>query len=275
MNETTEFKIKESEFRKITQMTYDMCKLNLHDGKKTLVQARLSKRLRKLGVKNFKDYIELVERDEEEFRTMIDVLTTNHTLFFREEEHFEFLKSPLIEDFMTRDKRKMRLWSAGCSSGEEPYTMAMLLRDGIGDIDGRDVLILATDISTRMLERAKEGVYSESALKKVPPMFRLEYFEKKNMNGDNFYAVKNNLKRLVKFRYLNLMDRWPMKGQFDVILCRNVMIYFDKKTQEDLINRFYGLLAPDGVLMIGHCESLAGLSHGFSFEKATIYRKPR
>jgi len=267
------YELKENEFKKISSIIYDTCRISLHNGKKELVQARLSKRLRKLGMLNFKKYLSFVESNREEFTIMVDYLSTNLTSFFREPQHFEFLKKEVFPFFITEKVKRLRIWSAGCSSGEEPYSLAILIKEYFENARSMDSLVLGTDISTRMLKAARDGVYTQSRLKNVPESVKTKHFVKLN-NGDMpLYRIKPEVQNLVRIRYLNLMDSWPMKGPFDVIFCRNVMIYFDKKTQNELINRFHGILKAGGILIVGHSESLAGIEHDFKYVRPTIYMK--
>ena len=271
-----EFEIKEKEFKHISSLVYDSYGINLHVGKKELVRARLSKRLRTLGLTNFKEYIDYMERDSTkvEFTNMIDLLSTNLTNFFREDDHFKFLKKTLIPEWSNGiNSRSIRIWSAGCSSGEEPYTIAIVIRRAMDILKGKDIKILATDISTRMLEVARNGIYSEDRLKTIPKDMRRKFFLKGNGESSNNYSVRKELREMVKLGRLNLLDEWPMKGQFELIFCRNVMIYFDKPTQGKLINRFWNILKPGGILMVGHSESLTGIQHSFKYIQPTVYRK--
>jgi chemotaxis protein methyltransferase CheR len=201
---------------------------------------------------------------------MMDVLTTNKTSFLREPKHFDYLCGHIVPGLKNR---KIRIWSAGCSSGEEPYSVAILLNETIQDLSRWDISILATDLSSRMLDHARRGTYDGDHLREVPPMLISKYFTCVETNPVRRYRVIESLRRLVRFARLNLMGEWPMKGPFDVIFCRNVMIYFDKPSQERLIDRFWGLLRPEGVLFIGHAESLAGSHHKFRYVQPAVYVK--
>jgi chemotaxis protein methyltransferase CheR len=208
---------------------------------------------------------------------MLDALSTNLTSFFRENEHFEYLANHILPRIVNRSEqtgRRLRVWSAGCSSGEEPYSIAVTINEKVPSLRSWDAKILATDISTRVLARAAEGVYNDSRVKTVPPQARAKYFDCIETRPERLYRVAGSIRSLVHFARLNLMNRWPMQGPFDVIFCRNVMIYFDKDTQGKLINRFYDLLAPGGTLFIGHSESLAGVNHKFNYTQPTIYQRP-
>lgn len=268
--------LSDREFRVISDMIYDLCRINLHLGKKELVQARLNKRLRKLGLDSYKDYLKYVEDDEsgQELTNMVDILSTNLTYFFRESDHFDYIKNNVLKNIDPSRDRKLRIWSAGCSSGEEAYTLAMVLRESVPYVDKMDALILATDISTRMLAVAREGIYSDVRFKDTPAALKSKYFQLVNSDEDGkVYRARNEILRLVKFRYLNLMNDWPMHGKFDIVFCRNVMIYFDKKTQGELVNRFYEKIQSGGVFIVGHSESLTGVTHKFRYVRPTIYIK--
>ena len=267
--------LSDKEFKRISEMVYSLCRINLHDGKKALVQARLNKRLRQLGIATYPEYLDLVESDEtkRELTYMIDTLTTNLTFFFRESDHFDYLRDEILKKMDPRKDRKLRIWSAGCSSGEEAYTMAMVVREAIPDVNLMDALILATDISTRVLAVAREGTYSEARFRETPRDLRNKYFEKDSIHK-GFYKARPEIESLIRFRKLNLMEPWPMKQPLDVIFCRNVMIYFDKQTQNELVQRFFDALRPGGVFMVGHSESLTGIKHRFRYVRPTVYIKP-
>jgi chemotaxis protein methyltransferase CheR len=272
--------LSDKDFRKISDMVYKHCKINLHAGKKELVRARLAKRLRLGKFNNFPEYLKHVLEDKsgKEFSILIDSLSTNLTSFFRERQHFEFLQDRFLPALMERRRKqnnfKIRVWSAGCSSGEEPYTIAISLLDAINGQGRWDVKILATDISTRMLEKAKAGVYDSERVDPVPAMQKQKYLLSNRMKGRKTFEASKFLKDIVYFRYLNLMEEWPIKGTIDFIFCRNVMIYFDKSTQERLVNRYWNILASGGILFTGHSESLTGIEHRFKYIQPTIYMKP-
>ena len=265
--------LNDKDFKNISHMVYELCGINLHAGKKKLVSARLSKRLRKGGFKSFGEYLRFVRTKEgaDEMILMIDSLSTNLTSFFREEKHFHKLEEILPELLGTQRRPELRVWSAGCSTGEEPYSLAMMLSEAIKH--GVDLKILATDISTGVLQTAAAGVYSEDRLKGVPGSLLRKYFQLGQGRWEGYYRAKKNLQDIIEFKRFNLMDKPVFNNTFDVIFCRNVMIYFDKKTQEGLINRFYDCLKQGGYLFIGHSESLTGLVHRFKYEEPTVYHK--
>lgn len=269
--------LRDTEFEKISRLVYSHCGIHLHDGKKELVKARLSKRIREGNFRSFADYYDYVKTGEgtDEFIAMIDSLSTNLTSFFREDGHFRALSRivpELIRDAARRGRPRLSLWSAGCSSGEEPYTMAVTALEAAQGT-GADIRILATDISTRVLKKAGQGIYPAERVKSVPPDLLRRYFQVGQGNWAGYYRVKKDVRDLVRFERFNLMDPPAPGDPCNVIFCRNVMIYFDKKTQEGLVNRFHGRLARGGYLFIGHSESLTGLSHAFQYLEPSLYRK--
>lgn len=275
-----EVTLSEQEFRLISDLVYKHCGINLHDGKKELVRARLAKRLREGNFDTFSDYIRYVLEDPSgrEFSILVDSLSTNLTKFFREDQHFEYLRSQFLPRVLAakqgRHDLRIRGWSAGCSTGEEPYSIAITLLEAVAGRGRWDLKLLATDVSTRVLERAQEGIYEKDRVEPIPLPLRSKYLVHRKERGRDLYEVADTLHNVVLFRYLNLMEDWPVKGPLDFIFCRNVMIYFDKPTQGRLINRYYDLLASGGVLFTGHSESLTGIEHRFRYVQPTIYSKP-
>jgi chemotaxis protein methyltransferase CheR len=261
-----------AQFARITDVLHEHAGIRMREGKEGLVRARLTKRLRKLGLADFDAYLNHVEKDttRREFAEMIDALTTNKTSFLREASHFEFLRTSVFPTL----SGPVRIWSAGCSTGEEPYTLAMLCNEAFADIATRDVRILSTDISHRVLAQAKAGVYAAENMADVPAPWLQKYWTRKqDAQGRAVFEAEKPLRRLVHFAKLNLMERWPMQGPFDAILCRNVMIYFDKATQQQLVERYWQLLRPGGHLFVGHSESLTGLAHKFRYVQPAVYVK--
>jgi len=276
--QTTEIstvELAEAQLDKISRMVKSMSGINLHDGKKELVKARLGKRLRKLGMRSFDHYIDYVSGDSSgmELTAMLDAISTNLTSFFRESEHFDYIAEEVFPKLVASGQRRLRIWSAGCSTGEEPYSIAITAAEKIPDLDHWDARVLATDLSTNVLRQAMEARYPARKLDAMAPQLRHKHFVIEQSNKERFYRVADHIRRMVTFAHLNLMGTWPMRGPFDVIFCRNVMIYFDKPTRDKLVRRYWELLSPGGTLLIGHSESLTGIQHKFKYVRPTIYTK--
>jgi len=264
----------DTQFNKISQLLYQISGITLQHGKEELVKARLGKRLRVLGLNNYDEYLTYINNDtsRNELSTMTDALTTNKTSFFRETQHFEFLQKHILPN-VPKNSRNLRIWCAGCSSGEEPYSLGIILNESIPNIYNWDIKVLATDISPTMLQKAREAIYSEDLIMDVAPSIKRKYFKKVNGDSSQNYQVHDKIKSLIKFARLNLMGPWQMRGPFDVIFCRNVMIYFDRITREKLIHRFWKLIKPHGFLFVGHSESLTGGSNLFQYIQPATYMK--
>ncbi|MBP8646182.1 MAG: protein-glutamate O-methyltransferase CheR [Syntrophobacteraceae bacterium] len=266
-------------FHQFSDLVYRECGINLHEGKKALLQARLNKRLRITGFSSYEQYYEHITSSGncQEFIHFLDSISTNLTYFFRESQHFEFLEQKLPEVLEAKRKEKnlkLRIWSAGCSTGEEPYSIAMCVLPHLEGLPRFDFRILATDISTRALKTAVRGVYSEEKIAKVPEALRIHHFRNlQTQNGKREFEVIPAVRHLITFGRLNLKDPFPFKGPFDFIFCRNVMIYFDKKTQELLVQKIAQYLDPGGYLFVGHSESLMGLSHSLRYVRPAVYRR--
>lgn len=265
--------VSHAQLSQVSALIYRISGLNLHEGKFGLVRSRLSSRVRAAGLADFDSYLERLRADRSgrEMRMLVDALTTNKTSFFREPRHFQVLSRRVLPELQRRH-RPLRIWSAGCSSGEEPYTLAMVLLDQL--VPSPNARILATDISARMLDRARQGVYPEEALQDVPPALRHTCFRRVSPAQPPNYTVVESVRALVRFAQLNLMAPWPMRRRFDLICCRNVMIYFDKPTQQRIVERFWELLRPGGWFFVGHAESCAGLDHGFRYVEPAVYQRP-
>jgi chemotaxis protein methyltransferase CheR len=268
----------DAEFEKISRLVYDQCGINLADGKKELVKARLGKRIRTGQFRSFRDYYQSVLDDPsgQELVHLLDSISTNFTFFFREQKHFDYLRSELLPELMKKKPnggRRLRFWSAGCSSGEETYSIAMTLLEAIDNPLAREVSILGTDISTKVLKVAQEGIFHKERVRSLPPWLVKKYFLNGDRNWQDYVKIKDRVKQWVQFKRLNLMEPFHFKEPFDCIFCRNVMIYFDKKTQTDLVNRFYDCLDNGGALLIGHSESLTGIRHRFNYLRPAVYKK--
>lgn len=269
--EQGEFSLSEREFGRIKARVYSVAGIALSDAKRTLVVSRLSKILRALGLPSFDAYLDYLERggSAKDGQDFVNALTTNLTRFYREDHHFEHLRAH-VGALMTERPRgsRLRIWSAGCSTGQEPYTIALDLLAAFPDLRRWDFKILATDIDTAVIARAGQGLYPESELTGLAPE-RARLFE---MNGDGTIRIPAAARELVSFKPLNLIGPWPMKGPFDAIFCRNVAIYFDKPTQGEMFGRFSKMLAPEGFLYIGHSENLGSGGEGFRLVGKTIYQ---
>lgn len=265
-------KITDKEFDRLVKFMHSTYGIDL-SRKRVLIEGRLSKMVLEKGCKSYTEYLDKIFADEtgRETVTLVNKLTTNHTYFMREAQHFDFLKNvilPQIERTVT--DKDARIWCAASSSGEEPYTIAMMIDDYFGSRRaGWDLRILATDLSTDILEKAKRATYSEEALKNIPAGWKAKYF---NKNADGTYTVIDRIKKEVIFKKFNLMDKIVCKKPYDVIFCRNVMIYFDTPTKNDLIERFYDVTKPGGYLLIGHAESVSKSSR-FKFVQPATYQK--
>ncbi len=267
-----EFAFTSDDFRYIADLLYRHSGIVLGPSKESMVYARLSRRLRELGMTRFEDYCDLLESNSggDEFLAFSNVMTTNLTRFFRESHHFDYLADTVFRTQReVRFNRRMRIWSAGCSSGEEPYSIAMAMRDHLPDVDRWDAKILATDLDTNMVMRGSNGLYPAEAMQDVPDSRRDKYFTPTN----NGFQARESLRQMITFKPLNLLHQWPVKGPFDVIFCRNVMIYFDNQTKTELVRRFAKLLRPEGWLIVGHSETLLDQQALFKLCGRTIYRK--
>jgi chemotaxis protein methyltransferase CheR len=271
--------LSDREFQFVSDLVHSHCGINLHDGKKELVQGRLARCVRQSGFANVGEYLAHVRDDASgnELAGLTDAISTNLTSFFREKSHFDHLGAEFLPALIARKRKsgdqRIRGWSAGCSTGEEPYTIAITLLEGLGRGGNWDTKLLATDISRPVLGHAKHGIYEHSRLSTVPNALRERHFSQAGRGHEATYQANDTLRKTIRFNHLNLMAAWPFKGPFDFIFCRNVMIYFDKPTQQKLVNRFWQCLAPGGLLFTGHSESLTGVAHKFRYVLPTIYAR--
>ncbi|MHA6721135.1 CheR family methyltransferase [Sphingomonas sp. RS6] len=262
------------DFAAIAAIMHEDARIALSEAKTTLVQSRLARRLRKFGLSRFSDYIDLVHRDAEERHAMVVALTTNHTHFFREPHHFDHFREHVLPSLQRR-QGPIRIWSAGCSSGEEVYTIAMCLlgpnRSSAGWLRHADVRLLATDIAPHVVESVRKGVYSEQIANGVPEPYRSAWMKP----APGGFVMADEARQLVTAKELNLFEPWPLKAAYDVIFCRNVMIYFGDPAKEELEHRFVEQLAPGAFLYIGHSERLIGpAATKMRSCGHTIYQKP-
>ena len=275
-----EWVLKESDYNKFSRYVYDTCGINLHEGKKQLVKARLGKILRQRDFRSFRQYHQHVVNDKSgnELILLLDSISTNLTYFFREPAHFEFLRKRALPEIMKNRKRPsrdncLRLWSAGCSSGEEAYSISMTISEALGNREKWQYKIQATDLSTKVLATATSGIYEKMKIEKIPYDLRKKYFQKGDNKWKGYFRVKRQVKEKISFRRLNFSEDFCFREPFDVIFCRNVMIYFDNPTKEVLVGKFFRNLVSGGYFFIGHSESLTGLKHQFKYIQPSIYQK--
>ncbi len=274
------FTITDKEFSAFQHLILNEAGISLGDAKRPLVCSRLGRRLRHLGLQTFSQYLDyLMTRDPagQERLTMINCITTNKTDFFREAHHFDFLREQVLPQLRQQAlygaPRRLRVWSAGCSSGEEPFSIAITVREVFGALSGWDVKILASDIDTETLKIGEAGVYPVQKLDNVPEAFRQRYFLRGTGERAGCVKTRPEIRDLIAFRRINLTEEsWPIQTRFDVVFCRNVIIYFSRETQKRLFERVAGYLAPGGYLMVGHSENLHWLSDLFVPVRGTIYR---
>lgn len=257
-----EYPLTRRDLNEIAAMIYADAGIALNDSKASLVYSRLSKHIRNLGLRGFREYCALVSSQEGAGarREMLSHLTTNFTRFFRENHHFDHLRTEVLPGLINRAKAggRVRIWSAACSDGQEPYSIALTVLSLMPNAADYDFRILATDIDPKILALARAGAYDETALETVSPAMRKQWFRDVDVGGRRKFQVDDRVKKLITFNELNLMAQWPIKGPFDVIFCRNVVIYFDEPTQVKIWSRFAGLLPEGGHLYIGHSERVSG-----------------
>ena len=261
------------EFRRLRELLYETCGIRLREGKEELVRSRLGRRVIDAGASSFGAYLDRVENDAAgrqfaELGALVDALTTNQTAFFRESAHFDFFIAKVLPA-MAHRTQPLRVWSAGCSTGEEPFTIAALMREHLPPDRFAGARILATDVSSRALARARAATYGARAITAIPAPLRRRMLDV-SAAGDRF-VVRDELRAVVRFARLNLIRDWPLHGPFDAIFCRNVMIYFDAGVRQRLVERFWHMLAPGGHLFVGHSESLGTLTHGFRYVQPAVY----
>ena len=271
-----EFHFSDKEFKFISDLVGERTGIVLSSAKRQMVYGRLSRRLRQLNMNKFSDYCDmLTSGHEEELIEFTNAITTNLTAFFRENHHFEYLKDTVIPKVIkdNASTKRIRIWSAGCSSGEEPYSIAMCVREALPKSSGWDVKILATDLDSNMVQRGKDGVYTSERVEGLTPARMKRWVKKGKGENSDKVRMSDELRELITFKELNLMESWPIKGPFDFMFCRNVVIYFNKDTQRILFDRYADLLKSDAHLFIGHSESLNKVTDRFALLGKTIYQK--
>ena len=270
-----EFAFGEEDFQALSTLVKEVTGINLTDAKRELVYARLARRLRALNLTSFRDYRKLLKADGgAELVQLCNAITTNLTAFFREPHHFEYLRKHVLGPMVANPPphRRLRIWSAGCSTGEEPYSIAMTVLEAVPDVHRWDIRILATDLDLNVLARARQGIYSAERLRHIGDAPRERFFRVID-GGRGAYEASAELKRLVIVKPLNLMNPFPMKGPLDIIFCRNTVIYFDKETQRRLFARIARLQLPGHLLFLGHSETLFRTSDAYALVGRTIYRR--
>ena len=265
--------IDETTFQEFAELIYEKAGIRLGSHKRALVSSRLAKRMRKLGIQEFSAYYQYINSDstQNELVQLLDAISTNVTQFYREPRHFEILQE-LARQWESDGQQRFRIWCAAASSGEEPYTIAITLSEALQNT--RDTKILATDISTQVLETARKGIYAKKRLQKVPADLMRKYFSRVRGGEEESYQVNSAIREMIQFKRLNLSNPpFPMRGPLDVIFCRNVMIYFDNAVRKSLLDEMYRLLKPGGYLMVGHAESLSGMLSSFKSVEPSVYVK--
>ena len=269
-----EFEFTRKDFDVLRKISNEHSGILVPDDKFDMFYSRLSKRVRMKGLANFKEYCQYLQDNQElEFTEFINAVTTNLTSFFREKHHFEYLKNTVLPEVLKRNSttKKITVWSAGCSTGEEPYSLAMTLLENVPS--GWDIKILATDLDTNVLQTAADGIYTSDRVDGLPASTIKKWFKRGTGVNSNKVRISKNCQALIRFKQLNLMKEWPMKSNFDFIFCRNVLIYFDRETKEHLAQRYGKLLVVGSHLFIGHSESLNQLDTDFNLIGNTIYKK--
>lgn len=271
--ENREFPMTNTDFHSIVKLAAEHTGISLSDQKKDMIYSRLSRRIRSLKLTSFEGYLSYFSTNRErELSDFINTITTNLTSFFRESHHFDYLEKNVIPELKKVHKvdKKIRIWSAGCSSGQEPYSISMMLQRSGFSADW-DVKVLATDLDSDVLAKGRNAVYDLADIENVDQRYIQGYIQQSDKSSD--IRVKESIRKYITFKRLNLLEKWPMRGPFDVIFCRNVVIYFDKPTQKALFDKYADMLPMGGYLFIGHSENLHGISDRFEHLGSTIYRK--
>jgi chemotaxis protein methyltransferase CheR len=267
--------LSDNDFNFVCDYVYQKSGIVLSDSKREMLYRRFTRIIRDRHLTSFSDYCELLKSDPEgEERYFINAVTTNLTSFFREEHHFDYLAQHELPHLIKKGSKRLRIWCSASSTGEEPYSIAMTVEDSFKTLlNTWDVKILATDIDSNVLNTGKQGIYEYKGIEDMPEHLVKKYFSRGMGVNSTKVKTTSDIQSLITFKELNLMNDWPMKGPFDVIFCRNVLIYFDKKTQLELFERFHKLLAPNGLLILGHSENLGAFQQYFKSVGRTIFRK--
>jgi chemotaxis protein methyltransferase CheR len=266
-----------AQYEKLCRLIYDISGIALGESKEELLRSRMIKLLRASRTSTVDEYITRMQADEsgELLVAFLDAVTTNKTNFFREKIHFDFLADTILPNLseIVPKGENLRIWCAASSTGEEPYTIAMVLLENKARWSPYGVTVLASDLSAKVLNQASQGIYATNKLEGIPQELLPRYFLKGVKHRQGFVRVKDELRRLIKFSRINLMEPFSFSKPFQVIFCRNVMIYFDRPTQEKLVAKFDNIMSPGGYLLVGHSESLSGIAHNFKFMCPSTYRK--
>ena len=283
-NRDQSVRLSDDDFEFICQYVYDAAGIVLSNGKREMVYRRLTRIVRERKLDSFTAYCQILRQSPEDEKSyFVNAITTNLTSFFREHHHFEFLLDSELPKLLKQNPgpnrrsgdKRMRIWSCATSTGEEPYSIAITLFEAMQSVINQwDVKILATDIDSNVLATAKKGIYEDRRIEDIPAKYKTKYFKKSKSEQSKNVKVDPKLQSLITFKQLNLLHEWPMKGPFDVIFCRNVIIYFDKPTQQELFARYFDLLTPGGLLILGHSENLGAYQKYFENVGRTIFRKP-
>ncbi len=266
-----EFLMTQADFDRIVRIAHETTGIVLSDHKKEMVYSRLARRIRRCRMSSFAEYLAVIGKDPDETNEFVNALTTNLTSFFRENHHFEHMLATSLPELAKRNAgtRKLRVWSCAASTGEEPYSIAMMLKE-FGFDRSWDVKLLATDLDSAVLDTARKGIYNEDRVRGMDPKWRDKYLTR---GADGQWSANADIRSLVSFKRLNVLEKWPMKGQFDIVFCRNIVIYFDKDTQRVLFDRIANQMAKDAWLYIGHSETLHRVTERFEGHGQTVYRK--
>ena len=275
-------RLNDEDFKFICTYVYQTTGIVLSDAKREMVYRRLARIVRERKLSSFSEYCMLLKNNpEQESSYFVNAITTNLTSFFRENHHFEFLlkqELPRLKELTkcsANKQKRIRIWSSASSTGEEPYSIAITLMEAFNrDFSGWDVKVLATDIDSNVLSRGKRGIYDDARIENLTDSYKKKYFVKGKGELADKVKVNSNVQSLITFKQLNLLHEWPMKGPFDIVFCRNVIIYFDKETQHELFARYYQILKPGGLLILGHSENIGKFAPYFSNIGRTIFRKP-
>ncbi len=278
MTAAREYQFTQRDFDFLRQLSNQRTGIVVTDDKFDMFYSRLARRVRALGLTSFAEYCDYLEHpaNDDEITELVNALTTNLTSFFRENHHFAFLAKEVLPDYVQRNRasRRLRIWSAGCSTGEEPYSLSMVLAEEERLLRGWDVEILASDIDSNVVEHARAGIYAGSRVEGLSQARLKAFFQKGRGRQQGKVRVRDVLRRPIRYRLINLMDRLPVEPQ-DVIFCRNVIIYFDKETKRSLLDKFADALVDGGYLFVGHSESLHQVTDRFQLIGNTVYRKLR